>query len=43
MPILCKDLDMNVIEDIGHWTQYEAPAELSELMLGWLKTRFPNP
>ncbi len=42
MPMLCKDLDMNVIEDIGHWTQYEAPAELSELMLGWLQTRFPN-
>ncbi|CAN0246897.1 unnamed protein product [Chrysoparadoxa australica] len=33
---------MNVIEGIGHWTQYEAPQELSELMLGWLTRRFPS-
>ena len=42
MPMLCSNLDMNVIEGIGHWTQYEAPQELSELMLGWLTHRFPS-
>ncbi|MCR9129245.1 MAG: alpha/beta hydrolase [Alphaproteobacteria bacterium] len=41
MPALCSDLTMEMIEGIGHWTQYEAPAHLSALMLAWLEERFP--
>lgn len=40
MPALCKDLEMHVIEGIGHWTQYEAPDVLNAHLLGWLGRRF---
>lgn len=40
MPALCKDLEMHVIEDIGHWTQYEAPETLNAHLLDWLGRRF---
>jgi pimeloyl-ACP methyl ester carboxylesterase len=33
MPALCSDLTMEMIEDIGHWTQYEAPDQLNALLL----------
>ncbi len=41
MPALCSDLTMEMIEDVGHWTQYEAPAHLNALLLTWLGQRFP--
>jgi pimeloyl-ACP methyl ester carboxylesterase len=40
MPALCSDLERHVIEDIGHWTQHEAPQTLNALMLDWLGRRF---
>ncbi len=40
MPALCKDLELEVIDGIGHWTQHEAPDQLNALMLDWLKRRF---
>ena len=41
MPALCRDLELHVVEDCGHWTQYEAPDRLNALMLDWLGRRFP--
>ncbi len=35
-----KDLERAVIGDCGHWTQHEKPAELSAVMVEWLKRRF---
>lgn len=40
MPALCSDLELEVIDEIGHWTQHEAPDQLSALMLSWLERRF---
>ncbi|MBL1430820.1 MAG: alpha/beta hydrolase [Robiginitomaculum sp.] len=34
------DLEVHVIKDSGHWTQWEAPEELSNLMVSWLQRRF---
>lgn len=39
MPMLCKDFTLHVIEGCGHWTQYEAPLELSAVLLAWLEQR----
>lgn len=39
MPMLCRDFTLHVIEGCGHWTQYEAPAELSAVLLAWLEER----
>ncbi|MEQ8404834.1 MAG: alpha/beta hydrolase [Oceanicaulis sp.] len=39
MPMLCKDFTLHIIEDCGHWTQYEAPEELSAVLLAWLEER----
>ncbi|MCP2679445.1 alpha/beta hydrolase [Maricaulaceae bacterium NA33B04] len=41
MPALCSDLTMEMIEDVGHWTMYEAPEHLNALLLTWLEDRFP--
>ena len=41
MPALCSDLTLEMIEDIGHWTQHEAPETLNALLLAWLGERFP--
>jgi len=41
MPDLCADLESHTLPGIGHWTQYEAPQQLSVLMLDWLQRRFP--
>lgn len=41
MPALCGDLQLEVIDGIGHWTQHEAPEALNGLMLNWLGRRFP--
>lgn len=40
MPALCKDLEMHVIPEIGHWTQYEAPDALNAYLIDWLGRRF---
>jgi pimeloyl-ACP methyl ester carboxylesterase len=40
MPALCRDLEIEVIDGIGHWTQHEASDRLNALMLDWLKRRF---
>nr|XP_048277802.1 bifunctional epoxide hydrolase 2 [Myodes glareolus] len=31
------------IEDCGHWTQIEKPAELNEILIKWLETEVKNP
>ncbi len=41
MPALCSDLTMEMIEDIGHWTQHEAADTLNALLATWLGRRFP--
>ena len=41
MPALCADLTMEMIEDIGHWTQHEATETLNALLVTWLGERFP--
>ncbi len=38
---LVPDLERHVIDDCGHWTQWEKPDELNALMLDWLGRRFP--
>jgi len=40
MPALCADFEMHIIEDCGHWTQYEAPEALSAHLIDWLGRRF---
>jgi len=35
-----KDLEVHIIKGSGHWTQWEAPEELSRLMVSWLLRRF---
>jgi pimeloyl-ACP methyl ester carboxylesterase len=42
MPSLCRDLEMQQIEECGHWTQQEKPLELNRLMLDWLERRFKS-
>ncbi|MEE2565580.1 alpha/beta fold hydrolase [Hyphobacterium marinum] len=39
MPALCSDLEMHTLEGCGHWTMWERPKELAELMTAWLGTR----
>jgi pimeloyl-ACP methyl ester carboxylesterase len=36
-----EDLEIRMIEDCGHWTQQEKPAELNRIMLDWLSRRYP--
>ncbi len=36
-----EDLEIRMIEDCGHWTQQEKPAELNRIMLDWLARRYP--
>jgi pimeloyl-ACP methyl ester carboxylesterase len=36
-----EDLEIETIEQCGHWTQQEKPAELNRLILGWLARRYP--
>lgn len=31
------------IEDCGHWTQIEKPAEVNQILIKWLKTEIQNP
>lgn len=41
MPALCRDVEFNIIEEIGHWVQYEASDDLNAILLDWLGRRFP--
>jgi pimeloyl-ACP methyl ester carboxylesterase len=36
-----EDLEIEVIEDCGHWTQQEKPDELNHIILDWLGRRYP--
>ena len=36
------DLELHELKGVGHWSQQEAPAEVSRLMLDWLDRRFPQ-
>jgi len=35
------DLEVQMIEDCGHWTQQEKPRELNEILLDWLGRKYP--
>lgn len=37
-----EDLEIRIIEDCGHWTQQEKPQELNDIMLDWLRRRYPD-
>lgn len=37
-----RDLEVQMIDDCGHWTQQEQPQRVNELMLDWLSRRFPT-
>jgi pimeloyl-ACP methyl ester carboxylesterase len=34
-----EDLELHMLEDCGHWTQQERPADVNRLMLDWLSRR----
>ncbi|HVP30246.1 MAG TPA: alpha/beta hydrolase [Myxococcota bacterium] len=40
MSALVPDLELVRIEECGHWTQQEKPAELNRALVGWLGRRF---
>ena len=35
------DLEVEMIDNCGHWTQQERPQELNSIMLDWLARRYP--
>lgn len=35
------DLEIHMIENCGHWSQQEKPAEVNEVMLDWMARRYP--
>jgi pimeloyl-ACP methyl ester carboxylesterase len=35
------DLEIQMIDDCGHWTQQEKPQELNEILLDWLDRKYP--
>jgi pimeloyl-ACP methyl ester carboxylesterase len=41
MEAYVPDLEKHVIADCGHWTPQEKPEELNQLVIDWLKRRFP--
>ena len=36
------DLEVQIIDDCGHWTQQEKPQELNEILLDWLERKYPR-
>lgn len=36
------DLEIQIIEDCGHWTQQEKPQELNSILLDWLGRRYSS-
>jgi len=41
MPALCRDLEMDILDGVGHWTQHQAGEALSVRLLDWLDRRCP--
>lgn len=41
MPNQIADLEMHTIPKAGHWVQQETPEPLNELLVDWLRRRFP--
>jgi pimeloyl-ACP methyl ester carboxylesterase len=41
MEAFVPDLEKALIEDSGHWTQQEKPAEVNRVIIDWLDRRFP--
>ncbi|TDJ34196.1 MAG: alpha/beta hydrolase [Gammaproteobacteria bacterium] len=41
MKPLVPDLEIQMIENCGHWTQQEKPDELNRIILDWLARRYP--
>ncbi|MBT8087723.1 MAG: alpha/beta hydrolase [Gammaproteobacteria bacterium] len=39
MRSLATDLEIHMLDDCGHWSQQEKPAEVNQLMLDWLMQR----
>lgn len=35
------DLEYHVLGGVGHWSQWEAPGEVNEILVEWLARRFP--
>ena len=35
------DLEIQIIDDCGHWTQQEKPGELNGILIDWLSRRYP--
>jgi pimeloyl-ACP methyl ester carboxylesterase len=35
------DLEIQMIENCGHWTQQEEPAEVNALIVDWLERHYP--
>ena len=35
-----EDLELHVLEGVGHWTMWEAPDRLNALMTDWLGRKF---
>jgi pimeloyl-ACP methyl ester carboxylesterase len=33
---LCSDLELHLVEKVGHWVQHEAPAVVNERLIEWL-------
>lgn len=36
-----SDLEVHMLDDCGHWTQQERPAEVNALLLHWFARRYP--
>lgn len=41
MPDLCPDLELQLLENCGHWAMWEQPEMVNGFMLDWLSRRFP--
>jgi soluble epoxide hydrolase/lipid-phosphate phosphatase len=40
LPQICDDVERHIIENCGHWTQQEQPAETNRIMIDWLTRKF---
>ena len=38
----CSDLEIHQIPAAGHWVHQERPQEFDEILVGWLRRRFPT-
>ena len=37
MPALCSNLELRLVDRVGHWMKQEAPAVVNERLISWLK------